>query len=271
MRAAAALAHETGTTIAGGDVVGAPVLIVSVTAVGWAERVEALIGRDGARPGGSDRRDRPAGCARRCAGRDGRTRRHTSAAEAALARSRRPRPRLAEGRALAAAAVHAMIDLSDGLATDAGHIGRRSGVSLRVDLAALPLHEGVGEIAAELHMPPWRLAAGGGEDYELCFCAAPEDRERVEAAVGDLGSVEVRLGRRGARRAARSDAVRRAGRRYSDRGIRAPLVAVPARPSAPATAARRSAAAPRCRAAAGRPRRARCASAARTPAGVWRR
>ena len=35
------------------------------------------------------------------------------------------------------------------------------------------------EVAAELGVPPWQLAAGGGEDYELCFCVAAEDRARV--------------------------------------------------------------------------------------------
>ena len=51
VRAAAKLAARAGAEIAGGDVVSAPVLIVSVTAVGWAEREQELIGRGGARPG----------------------------------------------------------------------------------------------------------------------------------------------------------------------------------------------------------------------------
>jgi thiamine-monophosphate kinase len=64
-------------------------------------------------------------------------------------------------------------------------------VRLQIDLDALPLHDGVREVAAELGEPPWRLAVSGGEDYELCFCAAPADRGRIERAVRELGAVEV--------------------------------------------------------------------------------
>jgi thiamine-monophosphate kinase len=84
-----------------------------------------------------------------------------------------------------------MIDLSDGLASDAAHIARASGVELRVALAALPVHEGVAEVAAEVGQAPWQLAAASGEDYELCFCAAAKDRARVEAVVDELGTVRV--------------------------------------------------------------------------------
>jgi thiamine-monophosphate kinase len=191
VRGAAALARETGTVIAGGDVVAAPVLTVSVTAVGWADRADQLIGRDGARPGdlvGVTGRLGGAGGALalmegRCA--------LTPGNRALLERARVPSPRLAEGRALAAAGVHAMIDLSDGIATDAGHVGRASGVQLRVEVPSLPLAEGLSELAGELGEPAWRLAAAGGEDYELCFCAPPDGRARAQEAIAEIASTEV--------------------------------------------------------------------------------
>jgi thiamine-monophosphate kinase len=152
--------------------------------VGWAERKEELVGRDGAREGDLiGVTGRLGGAGAGLAVMEGRLP-ATISTRQVLARARRPEPRLKEGCALARAGVHAMIDLSDGLATDAGHIGRASGVCLRVELSALPLEEGVAEISAALGVPAWRLAAGAGDDYELCFCVSPENRERVCEAVG---------------------------------------------------------------------------------------
>jgi thiamine-monophosphate kinase len=191
VRAAIALADESGTAIAGGDVVGAPALTVSFTVVGWAEREDELVGRDGALAGDLVGVTGSLGAAGAALAVMAARAPRTPGAEALVRRLGCPRPRLREGRALASAGVGAMIDLSDGLATDAAHIGRCSGVRLHIRLADVPLADGVAEVCAALGVPAWRMAAAGGEDYELCFCAAPAHRARAERAVQELGETRV--------------------------------------------------------------------------------
>ena len=170
------LAAECGVTIAGGDVTRAPALTLSFTVVGWTDDPAALVGRDGARAGdvvcvtgqlggsgaGLALIERRAGA------------RLAPGVQAALRRAyTRPQPRLGAGRALAARGAGAMIDLSDGLASDVAHIARESGVAIELSLSALPLAAGVAEVAAELAREPGVFAATAGEDYELCVCLAP--------------------------------------------------------------------------------------------------
>ena len=166
-----ALAQRTGTTIAGGDVIQAPELQVSVTVTGWADSEKALVYRNGAQPGHlvgvtGELGGSGAGLLLLDEGeRDG----------PLVQRHLRPEPRLQAGAALAAGGVSAMIDVSDGIATDARHIAERSGVEIVVDLEALPIAEGVSDAL---------LAAAAGEDFELLFTAPPDRRDAIEQAAG---------------------------------------------------------------------------------------
>jgi thiamine-monophosphate kinase len=134
---------ETGVEVIGGDTTAAGSVLLSVTAIGRSQHVP---GRGGAQPGDLLVVTGPLG-----------------AAGAAFRRGEYVRPplRLEEGRRLAAHA-HAMLDLSDGIARDAGHISARSGCRVVVELDRVPLAAG-----AELD------DLGFGEDYELL--AAVED------------------------------------------------------------------------------------------------
>ena len=58
---------------------------------------------------------------------------------------------------------------------------RRSGVAIEIDLDALPLAPGVADVARQLGVEPWELAATGGEDFELCACLAGEAARRARA------------------------------------------------------------------------------------------
>jgi thiamine-monophosphate kinase len=194
VRGAHELGARTATTIAGGDVVSAPALTISFTVVGWARSEQELVGRDGARQGDlvgvTGALGGPGAALALLQGRAPHAG-GSSAAAAALQRMRRPLPRLREGRILAGCGARAMIDLSDGLAADAAQLARASDVHLRLRLGDLPLHAGVAQVSAELSAPPWELAATGGEDYELCFCIAPERRERACEALGRDGEAPV--------------------------------------------------------------------------------
>jgi thiamine-monophosphate kinase len=96
----------------------------------------------------------------------------------------RPVPRVAEGRWLGAAGgVAAMIDLSDGLASDLGHIAEESGVHCRIEMARLPIDTPTREVARALGADALAWATGGGEDYELLLTCEAGALPRLSAGL----------------------------------------------------------------------------------------
>ena len=94
--------------------------------------------------------------------------------EIALNAHRRPTPRIREGQWLSRdGTVHAMIDLSDGLATDLRHIADESKVSAVVKIDRLPIPPAVSRIAKASRRDPLALAVTGGEDFELLISVPP--------------------------------------------------------------------------------------------------
>lgn len=105
----------------------------------------------------------------------------------------RPTPRIAAGIALRELA-NAAIDLSDGLVADLGHVLRRSGVGAELDLGRLPCSRTLAE-----HFPDeasrWRLQLAEGDDYELCFTAAPANALAIEQAMAACDTAATVIGR----------------------------------------------------------------------------
>lgn len=103
-----------------------------------------------------------------------------------------PTPRIWEGRAIASRRqATAMIDLSDGLSSDIGHICDVSGVGVRLWADRLPVSPATRRVAELTGRLKWALALQGGEDYELCFTAPPEAEGELAAAVKEATGIEV--------------------------------------------------------------------------------
>jgi thiamine-monophosphate kinase len=188
MRGVLEACGEFGIYPLGGDTTRAGTLTVDVAILGELDAPPVL--RSGARPGDllTVTGELGASAAGLLALESG-----ASGPERLVDKHLRPTPRVEAGRAAARIGVGAMIDLSDGLASDAGHVCERSGVGCRVDLDLLPVAEDTRSFLTSLGHDPVAVAATGGEDYELLI-SAPEPvlqalAESVEVPVTRIGEV----------------------------------------------------------------------------------
>ena len=185
------LAKKHGVTIVGGDTNLADSLLISVCVIGHPPskpicRSGAHVGDDiyvtgtlGDAALGLEllRRKRP---------------RQSRAVGRLLARHHRPTPRLAVAALLAQRNLPtAMIDISDGLIQDLGHICEASHIGAIIQQDKLPLSSAYRALAGKIGM---RCALSGGEDYELLFCAAPRRRKRIEKLKSPAGIAISRIG-----------------------------------------------------------------------------
>jgi thiamine-monophosphate kinase len=181
---------EFDAFVVGGNLSGGAQIAADLTLLGEVERGHVLT-RSGARPGdvlcvtGTLGRA-AAGRAALDAGLDDRE------FDAAIRAHLAPEPRVREGQALAATTrVHAMIDLSDGLAGDLRHVCEASGVGAVVHADRLPLAGDTRRIAETLALDPVELAVAGGEDFELLLTAAPASFDALAAAVRAAAGTEL--------------------------------------------------------------------------------
>ena len=187
--AAWGLAGEHGVTVVGGDTSSSPSgWIVNITLLGEATGAPVL--RSTARVGDILAVTGPLG--RSAAGlallASGTIPAGLDPADAADVRRAhlRPEPRLREGRWLAeAGGVTAMIDLSDGLVTDIGHLAEESMVGARIDIDRLPLAAAALRVAAARGADARAWATGGGEDYELLFACERGAWDRLRTGLED--------------------------------------------------------------------------------------
>lgn len=182
-RGITAAAGATGAAVVGGNLARAAELFVSITLIGDAPARPVL--RAGARPGDGLYVTGALGAAALGLRR---LRADAHARGSFVHRFREPAPRLRAGALLARARVaSAMIDISDGLLQDLGHLCAASNVGAELERDRLPC-------AAAVRRQGIDLALCGGEDYELLFAVRPRQRARLERLLPRLGCPVTRIG-----------------------------------------------------------------------------
>ena len=156
---------QFGVSLIGGDTTQSPHLTITVTALGWVESGKAVT-RSGAQPGDLI-------CVSGTVGDAAFGLQHLG--HPLQKRLDYPTPRCLLGQQLKGLA-SSMIDVSDGLAQDLGHILDASGVGAVLHLEKLPIHPEAAKLAQEKQ---WHLALAGGDDYELCFTISPQNYQKL--------------------------------------------------------------------------------------------
>jgi thiamine-monophosphate kinase len=174
--------EEFGAYPLGGDTTGAGALTVDVSILG--QLVHAPVLRTGARPG-----DLLAVTGELGASAAGLLALESddTGPKRLIHKHLRPGPRLVAGSAAARLGTHAMIDLSDGLASDVRHVCERSNVGCHIDLDLLPIAGDTREYLRSAGRNPEILAATGGEDFELLVAVS----EKVVEALASESEVPV--------------------------------------------------------------------------------
>lgn len=193
-------AEQYDVSIVGGNIAGAgkaDLVMIDITLLGFVERGHAIL-RSGAQVGDfvcvtGTLGDAAAGLF---------TLLHPQypypsyALEAVQSRQRTPQARVQVGRVLAQFAPHsvtAMLDISDGLSGDLGHLCERSQVGARIEAANLPLSCAMQSVAVAVQANPSDWALHGGEDYELLFSVTPNMAQRVIEAVQTATAIPVTI------------------------------------------------------------------------------
>lgn len=187
-------ADQAGVAVVGGNMTSAPGGVgIDVVVLGRV-RPERLLLRSGARPG-------DLALVTGCLGDAAAGLRLALGAQAPLAEEARaallaryltPTARLREAAVIAEAQLAtAMIDLSDGLSSDIGHICACSGVGARIWAERLPVSAAARQVAAATGASFWELALAGGDDYELCFTAPPAYAPALAHAVAEATGTPV--------------------------------------------------------------------------------
>lgn len=179
---------EWGIALVGGDIAEGEMISLSVALLG--EATGAAITRAGARPGDVIGVTGELGAAaggllllKAGAG---------STSPELVERQVRPRARVLEGRAIAAAGATAMIDVSDGFLADLTHLLDAGEVGCRIDPAAVPVAPSLNAVGDKVDVR--ELALTGGEDYELLFTVPPDRWDELDSGVNAGGGRVTRLG-----------------------------------------------------------------------------